>query len=95
MFTLSIYPKGRKLFKNQRVTLVKASKILNHQNQDQPILSLLFHKIFFKKKSSLFSSTKTRIPFSLNPKSENREGNSMWMFHRAKILRREKFHRKR
>lgn len=47
MFTLSIYPKGRKLFKNQRVTLVKASKILNHQNQYQPILSLLFHKIFF------------------------------------------------
>lgn len=70
MFTLSIYPKGRKLFKNQRVTLVKASKILNHQNQDQPILSLLFHKIFLKKKARYFPQQKLVFLFLLIPKAK-------------------------
>lgn len=90
MLTLSIYPKARKLFKNQRVTLVKTSKILT--TRTKPSFHYFSIRFFFtkKKKRALFSSTKTRIPFSLNPKSEIKEANSR-MFHRAKILRREKF----
>lgn len=89
MLTLSIYPKARKLFKNQRVTLVKTSKILT--TRTKPSFHHFSIRFFLqKKKRPLFSSTKTRIPFSLNPKSEIKEANSR-MFHRVKILRREKF----
>lgn len=88
MLILSIYP--RKLFKNQRVTLVKTSKILT--TRTKPSFHYFSIRFFLqkKKKRPLFSSTKTRIPFSLNPKSEIKEANSR-MFHGEKILRREKF----
>lgn len=65
MLILSIYPKARKLFKNQRVTLVKTSKILTTRTKPSfHYFSIRFFLQKKKKKAAIFLNKNSYSFFS-------------------------------